>query len=124
MSLADMMNQERERLKGLLTDLDKKKADIDKEIEKVQFELNAISIYEDAKAGKIPVNGTAKRKGSVRSTVLNVIKENKDGMTRATILEALGAKGDKKKEQSISNCLSTLKNSAQIKLENGTYSVA
>ncbi len=46
------------------------------------------------------------------------------GMGRADILEALGVKGDKSGEQSVSNALSALKKKGDIAVEDGKYIIA
>ncbi len=64
--------------------------------------------------------GGARRTG-VRSDVLNAVKAAENGVSRADLLEAMSAKGDKRAEQSISNALANLKKSGQINLNDGIY---
>ena len=64
---------------------------------------------------------TGTRRGGVREEVLRVIGDNPEGINRADILDKLGAKGDKKAEQSISNALANLKKTGTLTADGGLY---
>jgi hypothetical protein len=79
--------------------------------------------YKLVEAGdNIPFTAPKRRTG-VRNDVLNAVKAAPNGISRSDILEALGAKGDKRAEQSISNALANLKKAEQLTLNDGVYTV-
>jgi len=53
---AKAVAEERKRLNGAISELNKQKAEIDKDIKKLQLEIDAINAYESAKKG-MPVGG-------------------------------------------------------------------
>ena len=65
----------------------------------------------------------SRRKG-IRSDVLAHIANAKNGMNRAQLIIALGLKGDKQGEVSVSNALAALKRAGQITSKEGTYLAA
>lgn len=66
--------------------------------------------------------GRGQRRTGIRDEVHENVAKAKDGITRADLLEQMGAKGDKSTEQSISNALSALKKAGTINLTDGLYS--
>ena len=54
------------------------------------------------------------RRGSKREELLNVIRQG-NGLTRGEILEKMGLKGDKSGEMSVSNALTALTKSNQVR---------
>jgi hypothetical protein len=64
------------------------------------------------------------RRTGIRSEVLGTIRKSPNGINRADLLVTLGAKGDKRAEQSISNALAALKKSNAVTVDNGNYKVA
>lgn len=60
------------------------------------------------------------RRSGIREEVLSHIKRA-DGISRAQLLETMGAKGTKSAEQSISNALAALKKAGTIGGDNGIY---
>lgn len=67
------------------------------------------------------VRGSGKRRTGIRDDVLEHVTKAKDGITRADLLEQMGAKGDKSSEQSISNALAALKKQGTVTLNDGVY---
>ena len=93
---------------------------------------NAIRAYEDSVA-PTPAAAPAKkaaparkartrRRSSRRKEILRIIGESgSDGIGRAGIILALDVKGNKSAEQSVSNTLSALKKSGEVRHEDGKY---
>jgi len=76
-------------------------------------------------SGRGSSNGSGRAgRGQRRQQVLDAITSASDGATRADILNKLGAKGDPRFEQSISNALAALFKSKTVKRENGRYRAA
>jgi hypothetical protein len=68
---------------------------------------------------------TGTRRSGIRDNVFEAVKKaGADGITRATLLEQLGVKGEKSGEQSVSNALSALNKAQKITLANGVYTAA
>ena len=63
------------------------------------------------------------RRGSRREALLEVIRQS-DGLSRGEILERMGLKGDKSGEMSVSNALTALTKSNQVRREDGKYRAA
>src|SRR5690554_2879655 len=102
---------ERRRLNKQRGNLVEQKAKLDEQIQAIDRELAAVAAYEQVKSGKVPIAQPQQRRvrrSGKRQEILNIIKANPDGMTRADILERLNVKGDKSEEQSVSNALSAL----------------
>jgi len=116
------IESERTRLKEKKKGIGVKIRDLEKEMAAVDNEMAAINAYEAAKKGK-PA-GTRTRHGGRRGEVLSVIKKHPDGIGRAEVLEALGVKGDRSGEQSVSNALSALKKANTIDNPDGKYVAA
>ena len=127
MDISQVLNDERQRLLEQLAELSNQMKAIDAQAAKLQIELNAIAAYESAKEGKtISKKSTSSRKTStpqqgIRKIVLDIIASSPEGIKRSTLLDQSGAKGDKTKEQSITNAASALKRKGFITLENGLY---
>lgn len=124
------IEKERTRLSKHRADIEAKRSEIDQQLAKIDKELEAIKAYEAVKTGKAvaPVTRTpraagSKRRTGIRDEVLAVIAQHPQGIGRADILEAMGAKGEKKEEQAISNALSALKKADTVTAEDGKYSV-
>lgn len=82
-------------------------------------------LIEDADDGFEPasITTTRTRRGGVANDVLATIKNHPDGLTRAGVLEIMGAH-DKSAQQSISNALSNLKKKGQLTAVDGVYKAA
>ena len=97
-----LMAKERERLTKKREDIAARQQKLDDELAAVDRELDAIQAYEDVKAGKVstkrrPSSGA---RGEKRKKVLECVTGKGNGLTRAEIIEELGAKGNKAAEQS------------------------
>lgn len=118
----ERLNSEREAIRGQQRELESKLAAIDRE-------FAAIEAYEAAKTGKTPARQTsgrrapAARKGSKRDGVMQVLKEH-PGLTRGELLEKMGLRGDKSGEMSVSNALTALTKSNQVRRDGGKYFAA
>jgi hypothetical protein len=64
-----------------------------------------------------------RRRGSKREELMQVIREG-GGLTRGQILEKMGMKGNKSGEMSVSNALTALTKSNQIRREGRAYHAA
>lgn len=123
------MAQERERLTAQRQAAIAAKHQAELDLAAVETEFHAINAYEAAKSGKrvtaTKSNGTQRqRHGSRRNEILSVV-QNSTGLKRREILEALGAKGDKTAEMSVSNALTALvKNGSLDRDGDGFYIVA
>lgn len=84
-----------------------------KELQELGYEYRLV-------AGDNTETRTGSRRTGIREEVLSHIK-NADGITRAQLLETMGAKGTKSAEQSISNALAALKKAGTIGGDNGIY---
>ncbi len=128
------IEKERARLTQEREGLCAKREEIDTQLANIDRELSAICAYESVKAGKVPEalpTQKAPRKvpdpiraprGSKKEDLLRLLADRK-GATRAQIIEAMGIKGDKSAEGSISNTLTTLKKIGTIALNGGVYTV-
>ena len=83
--------------------------------------------YDAALKGKtVPKEPGAKRgrRGEKREAIRDLIAQHSAGLTRAELLTAMQASGDKSAEQSISNALSALKKAGRVTQEGRTYKVS
>ena len=119
----DFVRNERERLKQKRGEIEARAKTIQGELDAIDSEMIAIQAYEDAKKGKRSSSGPRAPRGARRNEILDVVTNNPDGIGRSDILEALGVKGDKSGEQSVSNALSALKKAGNIDSRDGKYVV-
>jgi hypothetical protein len=120
-SFDSMIIRERERLNKQREDILEKQKQLDQELAVVNREIEAIDSYEAIKACK-PIKKTNAARTGKSSNVLQLLQSNSQGMTRGAIIDAMGVKGNKSEEQSISNALKFLKKQGTIKAEgDGTY---
>lgn len=118
------MEKERARLQGLRDDALARRQKIDDEIAGIDKELVAFDAYEAAKMDKpARKQSTGSRRGS-RQDSITALLTSKPGLSRGEILEALGLKGDKTAEQSISNALNNMKKAGKLTQQDGKYLVA
>lgn len=137
---ASFMEGERSRLDTLINEAVFRRDTIQQEIDDLKTELAAIEAYEAVKAGKQLVearatpepaprkpratNGERAPRGSKQQEIIALLTDKADGMTRGKLLEALGAKGNKSAEQSVSNALSSMKKGGKIGNKDGQYVIA
>ena len=121
----EMVSQERQRLDSQITDIEIRQRALQEEMTLVKRELAALDAYEAAKSGK-PRRATNSRSPRVsrRDAILAAIKQHANGISRGDLLEAIGLKGDKSGEQSVSNALNNLKKAGRIVSSDGKYAVA
>jgi hypothetical protein len=120
----ERLTRERETIRGQQRELEQKLTAIDREFQ-------AIEAYETAKSGKVARGGgvsagrgTRARRGSKREGILQAIKNAASGLSRGELLQALGLKGDKSGEMSVSNALTALTKSNQVRRDGGKYHAA
>lgn len=113
-NFAQLIEEERKRLYTQRTELVAKLTEVDRELE-------AIAAYEAAKTGSRSAAARGGRRSGIREAVYQRVAESQDGMSRADVLDAMGARGDKQLEQSISNALSALKKAERLSLVDGVY---
>ena len=125
---ADYISRERDRLNAEREQLNAERAKIDQKLAAVEAEFRAVTAYEHAKSGKPastgPGRGRGARRGSRRESILAAIRENPSGLSRGELLEKMGLKGDKAGEMSVSNALTALSKSNQVRRDGGKYHVA
>jgi hypothetical protein len=128
--------RERARLSSEREAIFTQQQELEQKLEAVNRELAAIDAYEAAKAGKPvkPARAVATgrtrtrlasqgRRGSKRDELLKLIEES-EGLTRGEILEKMGLKGNKSGEMSVSNTLTALTKSNQVRRDENRKYVA
>jgi hypothetical protein len=133
-NFAQVIEQERARLTKAKDAAIAKKRSCDAEIATIDKELAAISAYERVKTDRAPgtdtrrpgirtnkASSTGTRRSGIRQDVLNAIKSHPEGIGRADLLEAVGVKGEKSGEKSVSNSLFVLKKNMSIDSKDGKY---
>jgi hypothetical protein len=127
---ASFINQQRQQLRERREKLQADREEIDRQLAEIEKEEHAIRAYEEAKSGRTPTPTTSRRRRTgtrrtgIRQDVLNLIKQHPDGISRGDILIAMDAKGDRSREQSISNALAALKRTNAVSGEGGNYRAA
>jgi hypothetical protein len=123
---ATMVDKERERLRKALQDLRAKQDELEAQRATIETELEALDTYEAARTGKIRKSKTASRapRGSRQQSVFELVAKQKKGISRGDILQAMGLKGNKAGEQSVSNALSALKKAKRVTSKDGKYFAA
>jgi hypothetical protein len=119
-----MMVAERKRLTGLLDDVAAKVTSLNTEAAGYKRELAAVNAYDAAKNGKPPSarsGGSRGPRGSKQDTLVALLASHPDGLTRGEIIDALGVKGDKRGEGSVSNALTTMKKAGKLAAKDGRY---
>ena len=127
----NVMQKERERLHREREQVSNRQQELEAKLAQIDRELAAIDAYEAAKTGKpsrparrqTRARRTTRRgpRGSRREALLQVIRENPDGLRRGEILERMGLKGDKSGEMSVSNALTALTKASQVSRHEGKY---
>jgi hypothetical protein len=122
-SFAGLVSAERRRIDKALQAASSRRAGIDREIEALQRELNAMNAFFSAKQGGGSASGRRGRRGEKRQRLLDLIKTAPEGLTRGEIIEKLNA-AEKSAQQSISNALSALFKSKALKRDGRRYRIA
>jgi hypothetical protein len=115
--LAELMQQERERL-------GKRREELATEMAQIDAELARIDAYFSAGKPARPAKGDRQSRGSVQAAVLGIIQKVPAGISRGDIIATMEATGSKASEQSISNALSALKKADKITSRDGKYVAA
>jgi hypothetical protein len=130
-SFETFIAKERDRLAKQKDDILARQQKLDEEFATVEKELAAIAAYEAVKLGKSPQTKRGSKggrsgvaRGSRLQGVLEVIEKNPAGLSRGEILQALGLKGNKAGEQSVSNALTALKKARRVTAKEGKYTAA
>jgi hypothetical protein len=122
---SDYIARERERLSREREEIASQRRELDNRFAAIDREFQALDAYQAAKTGK-PSGGRRTqtqrqaRRGSRREELLNLIRDG-NGLSRGDILERMGLKGDKSGEMSVSNALTALSKSNQVRREGGKY---
>src|SRR3954462_8720884 len=121
----DYIARERDRLRAEREQIFSQQKELQRKLDAVNREFAAIEAYETAKTGKAARQAPAGRqprgrRGSRREALLELIRQG-DGLSRREILERMGLKGDKAGEMSVSNALTALSKSNQVRREGGKY---
>ena len=129
-NFAEYISRERDRLNAEREAIFNQQEELQRKLDAINRELQAIEAYEAAKTGKAArgaVTGSSRapraRRGSKREELLNVIR-SAQGLSRGEILEKMGLKGDKSGEMSVSNALTALTKTNQVRREGGKYLAA
>ena len=131
-NFADYISRERERLNAERDAIITQQQELDKRLAEINREFQAVDAYEAAKSGKAARQTTGKgsrgprqgRRGSKREGIMQAIREAASGLTRGELLQKMGLKGDKSGEMSVSNALTALTKSNQVRRDGGKYHAA
>ena len=126
-ALVTIIDKERERLRKALADLRAKQKEFEEQRATLETELDALDAYEAARSGKARKSrkpASRAPRGSRQQSVLAVIAKSKKGMTRGDILQAMGLKGNKGGERSVSNALTALKKAKRVTSRDRKYLAA
>ena len=119
-----ILNREREQLQKRLAELEREVAAIDAyETATAKSASNQKARSRRAPARKTKRNqpNAGTRRGGKRDALLQVLRENPEGLRRGEILVRLGVKGNKSGEMSVSNALATLTKTHQLARQDGKY---
>ena len=127
-NFSEFISRERDRLRAEREQIFTQQKELQRKLDAVNREFAAIEVYETAKTGKNARQAPAgrqprARRGSRREALLEIIRQS-DGLSRGEILERMGLKGDKSGEMSVSNALTALTKSNQVRREDGKYRAA
>src|SRR4051812_39026848 len=127
-NFAEYIARERDRLHAEREQVFSQQEELQRKLDAVNREFAAIEAYETAKTGKAERQARADRqprarRGSRREALLELIRQS-DGLSRGEILERMDLKGDKSGEMSVSNALTALTKSNQVRCEDGKYRAA
>jgi hypothetical protein len=124
-NFAEYIARERDRLRAEREQISSQQEELQRRLDAVNREYAAIEAYETAKTGKAARQEPARRqprlnRGSRRQELVDLIRQN-DGLSRGDILERMGLRGDKAGEMSVSNALTALAKSNQVRREGRKY---
>jgi hypothetical protein len=124
-NFSDYIARERERLSREREAISAQQRELNNRLVEIAREFQAVEAYQAAKTGKPNVGRRMQtqpraRRGSRREELLNLLRDG-NGLSRGDILERMGLKGDKAGEMSVSNALTALGKSNQVRREGGKY---
>ena len=124
----EFIARERERLRAEREQIFSQQKELQRKLDAVNREFDAIEVYETAKTSKAARQTPAgrqprARRGSRREALLEIVRQS-DGLSRGEILERMGLKDDKSGAMSVSNALTALTKSNQVHREDGKYRAA
>jgi hypothetical protein len=124
-NFSDYITRERDRLNAERERIFNQQQELQKQLDSINREFQAIEAYEAAKTGKAArgqsgARQTRARRGSKREQLLEVVRQG-NGLSRGEILEKMGLKGDKSGEMSVSNALTALSKTNQVRRDGGKY---
>ena len=127
-NFSEFISRERDRLRAEREQVFNQQEELQRRLDAVNREFAAIDAYQTAKTDKAARQTSAgrqsgARRGSRREALLEIIRQS-DGLSRGEILERMGLKGDKSGEMSVSNALTALTKSNQVRREGGKYRAA
>ena len=124
-NFAEFISREQDRLRVEREQVFTQQEELQRKLDTINREFDAIGAYETAKTGKAARQAPGgrqprARRGSRREALLELIRQS-DGISRGELLERMGLKGDKSGEMSVSNALTALTKSNQVHREDGKY---
>src|SRR3954452_23847927 len=124
-NFSEFISRERDRLRAEREQVFNQQEELQRKLDAVNREFAAMEAYETTKTGKATRQKAASRqprarRGSRREALLELIRQS-DGLSRGELLERMGLKGDKSGEMSVSNALTALTKSNQVRREDGKY---
>jgi hypothetical protein len=114
------VERERDRLQAQRDAIRTQQKELEDQLKDLDRQFDAIAAYEAARLGKKAPSGgkdsarSRSGRGSKRDELMKVIVGSQ-GLSRGEILEKMGLKGNKSREMSISNALTALLKSSQIR---------
>ncbi len=135
LDIDEVIAKQRERLTKERNDIQTKMAELQGQLAEIERKFAAIVAYESTLAGKLPAKRRLSRssigrsakpavRGEKQTQVLHVLEQKPGGMTRGEVIGALGVKGSKSGEQSVSNALTALKKVGKVVSTDGKWRVA
>ena len=123
-SFSDNIARERERFSRERGEISNQRRELDNRLAAIDREFQALEAYQAVKTGR-PSGRRMQtrrrmRRGLRREELLNIIRE-RNGLSRGAIVERMGVKGNKSGEASVSNMLTALTRSNQVRREGGKY---
>ena len=127
-NFVEYIAREREQLHAEREQVFSRQEELQRKLDAINREFTALEAYETAKTGKAARQSPAgrqprARRGSRREALLELIRQG-NGLSRGELIERMGLKGDKSAETSVSNALSSLIKSNQVRREDGKYRTA
>ena len=133
-NFSEYITRERDRLNAEREAVVTQQRELDQRLAEINREFQAVEAYEAAKTGKSAGRQQAARgrstaprqarRGSRRDGIIEMLKGVTEGLSRGELLEKMGLKGDKAGEMSVSNALTAMTKSNQVRRDGGKYHAA